>query len=152
MFITKYFPSQKNLNIPDSPDGEMASSFLKIAIGEPVVARLGYALIELAAGKRLASLHEPSVATSNDKDLQDLLTARHLLDTGFVRDVECEAYSEVVHACLYQQIQRNEGLGLKKLRSQDAWFERDLTRAIVQPLYNIYTREWGSTSAAVSAY
>ncbi|ETI22748.1 hypothetical protein G647_06824 [Cladophialophora carrionii CBS 160.54] len=152
LFITKYFPSQQNLNIPETPCAEAPPSLLKIALGEPVVARLGYALIELAKGERFASLHEPSASTSTDKDLQDLLTARHLLETGVVRDEECEAYSAVVQVCLYQQIQREEGLGMKTLRSQDAWFERDLTRAIVQPLYNIYTREWGSPSPAVSAY
>ena len=149
LFITRYFSSMHNVDTLKATDAENAPSFLSIAIGEPVIARLGYALIELASGKRLASLQDSNGPTSKDKDLQDLLTARHLLDTNYIRDEECQAYSDVVHACLYQQVQRDGGLGLRKLRSQDALFESDLTQAIVQPLYDIYRREWGGSSMAV---
>ena len=158
LFITKSFPSTRHPSFSsaaqnsDTPKGAEPPSLLSIAIGEPVIARLGYALIELASGKRLASLHQPDQSISQEKELQDLWTARQLLDSGFITDEEGDVYSDVVNACLYQQVQKEGGLGLKKLRSQDAGFERDLTKAIVQPLYNIYRREWESASLAVPVF
>lgn len=152
LFITKHFASSRNPNPPRAINGETDSPLLRIALGEPVLARLGYALIELASGKRLASLREATAPASDDKDLQDLLTARHLLDTGAVIDEECQAYSDVVHVCLYQQIQREGGMGLKKLKPQDASFERDLTQAVVQPLYNLYSRSWEAPTVTVTAF
>jgi hypothetical protein len=152
LFITKYFPSMRRSNLSSTANEGTSPSFLSIAIGEPVIARLGYALIELASGKRLASLHDSTDPIIKDQELRDLSTARYLLNCGFVTDEECEAYSDVVHACLYQQVPRDGGFGLRTLRSQDASFERDLTKAIVQPLYNIYRREWESMSVAVSAF
>jgi len=153
LLITKHFASSSHdSSVSPVASREMPSPLLGIALGEPVLARLGYALIELASGKRLASLHESSGLTSGDKDLQELLTARHLLDTGFVMDEECQSYSDVVHTCLYQQVQREGGNGLKRLKPQDPMFERDLTQTIVQPLYNLYARSWESPMATVTAY
>ncbi|EXJ74855.1 uncharacterized protein A1O5_01551 [Cladophialophora psammophila CBS 110553] len=152
LFITKQFQSLGGSDILSAPGGRMAPQSLRILLPEPVLARLGYALIELASGKRLAGLQEPSGPTSPDRDVQDFLTARHLLDTGFVVDQECQAYSNVVHACLYQEVKREGGYGAKKLKSQDPSFERDMTRAIVQPLYHLCSSSWGGPLVAVTAF
>ncbi|KIY02877.1 uncharacterized protein Z520_01342 [Fonsecaea multimorphosa CBS 102226] len=152
LFVTKQFQSFGGPHQPSVPSGKTASQYLGIALPEPILARLGYALIELASGKRLASLQDSNGPTSSDRDLQDLLLARHLLDTGFVVDHECQAYSNVVHACLYQMVKGAGGFGAKKLKSQDPSFERDMTRAIVQPLYNLCSNSWGGPLVAVTAF
>ncbi|KAH8596650.1 hypothetical protein B0O99DRAFT_685645 [Bisporella sp. PMI_857] len=114
-------------------------------IGEPILTRLGFALIELALGKRLQELRDATIDPNAEQDAQDYYTAQRLLITGRVRRAESEAYEIVVKACLGHQF-TDSHYSLKYLDSRDETFSKDVEQCILKPLHCMWKEQWGGTN------
>ena len=109
--------------------------------GEPTLTRLGFALIELALGQRLAELRSKGQYQSSDPDTLDFLTAKTLIESGRVMRAESQAYEDVVKACLRHQFLRSsELIGLDSSRPG---FQEHVEQSIIAPLHTIVTVSWG---------
>ena len=140
LFATRKFYSSNGAGlIPDSC-GTLVSEFWVIH-GEPTLTRLGFALIELALGKRLSELRSDMTFRSSDLDMLDFLTAKFLLDSGRISQAESKAYEDVVRVCLkHEFIRSSEPIGLD---SKGPAFQDNAEQAIIAPLYHIVTVSWG---------
>ncbi|KAJ9143469.1 hypothetical protein NKR23_g6571 [Pleurostoma richardsiae] len=109
---------------------------------DPMLVRLGFALIELAMGKRLSEIRLATVTrtegageTDQDeavRDMEDYNTAMDLLDRNVVRDEVGVTYQQAVAACLQCKILEDEGM--RPLKPGTDTFEEDLGRFIIDPL------------------
>lgn len=104
------------------------------SIGEPKLTRLGFALIELALGKRLSELRDATIDPNMDPDAQDYFTALRLLNTGRIVREESEGYENVVRACLEHQF-RDPHYTMKYLDSRNSTFHKDVEQCILKPLH-----------------
>lgn len=117
-------------------------SFLWTAIREPILTRLGFALIELALGKRLAELRaENDPLGSMDPDTVDYLTARHILEGGILSADHGTEYEAVVRACLDHQFLRHTQY--KCLDSRQKSFHQDVEECVITPLHSLWVSLWG---------
>jgi len=137
LFISQRFYSNSDST---SARNKMWSGWL--AVGEPVLTRLGFALIELALGKRLSELKDSSIDINSNQDAQDYWTACRVLDTGRVRRAESIAYELVVKACLRHDFEDSHH-NLRRLDSRDQTFEKDVEQCVLKPLHCIWKEQWG---------
>jgi hypothetical protein len=115
---------------------------------EPILTRLGFALTELAMGKRLAELRTEPEQQIQGTEVQDYMTARRILDSGFIGDEESEQYEDVVKVCLKPGHQfRSKMLGVRCLDSRELSFQEDAEQVIIAPLQEAWTKAWGSSVA-----
>lgn len=112
------------------------------SIGEPKLTRLGFALIELALGKRLSEMRDATIDPNMDPDAQDYFTATRLLNTGRILREEGEGYENVVRACLEHQF-RDAHYTMKYLDSRNATFHKDVEQCILKPLHCMWKEPWG---------
>lgn len=141
LFVSQKFYSASHKSSSSESTQNNQAGGIWDPIGEPILTRLGFALIELALGQRLAELREVSVDQSMPPDMLDFFTARHLLKTGRVMRQESRAYEDVVRACLeHQYLCRSE---VKSLDSRNTSFQRDVEQSIIVPLQSIWTEAWG---------
>ena len=132
LFISrKFYSTRSRALIMDSSRSSLTPGFWDI-VGEPILTRLGFALIELALGKRLAELRPEHRDNIMDPDALDFRTARKLVDGGDIMREEGQRYEEVVKACLNHQIV-----------SSQPTFQEDVERCIIAPLHAIWTSSWG---------
>lgn len=132
LFVTrKFYSSRTNANY-SKPNSE----FWDIC-GEPILTRLGYALIELALGKRLGQLRSEGQYNSKDPDMLDYLTAKSLVESGRIMQEESRRYESVVKACLYHQFLTTSDL--KVIDSRQSSFQEDVERCIIAPLHTLWT-------------
>lgn len=126
---------------------------------DPMLVRLGFALIELALGKRLSEMRadgqkkkgddEASEGdSSHDIDLADYYTAIDILESNEIEDEVGVAYQGVVDACLHCRVISDDGL--KLLTSRSGKFEADLKEFVVEPLRRHHSSTWGNTQ--ISTY
>ena len=110
--------------------------------GEPRLTRLGFALIELALGRRLADLRPDRKFQSSDVDILDFLTAKSLIETGRVMQAESKLYQDVCNVCLFHQFitDTSEVIGLN---SSTAAFQDNAEQLIVAPLHSIVSAAQG---------
>lgn len=113
-----------------------------LAVGEPVLTRLGFALIELALGKKLCELRDSTIDSNSDQDAQAYWTACRVLDTGRVRRAESIAYELVVKACLRHDFE-DAHHNLRRLDSRDQTFEKDVEQCVLKPLHCMWKEQWG---------
>ncbi|KAL9598500.1 MAG: hypothetical protein Q9219_004473 [cf. Caloplaca sp. 3 TL-2023] len=107
LFATRrFYSNHKDMLTP----GTSPASSLWAIHGEPSLTRLGFALIELALGKRLVDLRQYYQHPSTDPDTLDFLTAKNLIDSGRVMRAESQAYEDVVRVCLEHQFIRSSEL------------------------------------------
>lgn len=142
LFVTQrfYSSSTKSSEII-APDRPVSGGFWE-ALGEPRLTRLGFALIELALGKRLAELRDKSY-DGMDPDMVDFCTARNLLRSGRIMREEGRAYHEVVWACIeHQFLCRSE---IRALDSRQPTFHQDVEQSILTPLHCMFTETWGES-------
>lgn len=141
LFATRRFYSNRKGTLgPGNP--EAPTSSLWAIHGEPTLTRLGFALIELALGKRLAELRCDDQYHSSDPDTLDFLTAKNMVDSGQIMRAESQAYEDVVRVCLrHQFIRRSELVGLDSSRPN---FKENAEVSIIAPLHTIVTGSWGS--------
>lgn len=109
--------------------------------GEPELTRLGFALIELALGKRLAELRKECIDHVYDQDMLDLKTAKDMVDTGILVEEAGQCYNDVVKVCLEHQVIVSSGV--KGLNSKHVDFQLDLERYVVDPIRDLYITSWG---------
>jgi hypothetical protein len=152
IFVTREFFSSQVQQHSTRIAERLPSTAAKVALGNPILARLGYALIELAFGRRLSSLEGVDGPSCGDRDLQELWTARHLLEDGQVRNEEGAVYHSVVEACLLQRISRSDGAGIKKLNAREASFEQEVMQAVVSPLLELYRKTWDDVLPMAKAF
>jgi len=137
LFISQKFYSNSD---DTSTRNKLWSGWL--AVGEPVLTRLGFALIELALGKRLYELRDSTIDQNSAQDAQDYWTACRLLDTGRVRRAESIAYELVVKACLRHDFEDSHHT-LRRLDSRDKTFEKDVEQCVLKPLHCMWKEQWG---------
>jgi hypothetical protein len=138
IFVTKKFYSVRNpqnINKTGINHSASSSTFWDL-IGEPVLTRLGFALVELALGLRLSELRRKDQLDGADEDMVDLLTAKRLVEEDRVYQEAGHYYNEVVKACLTHQIV--SGTGITCFSSSDpkssANFQVDFEKFIVAPI------------------
>lgn len=140
LFVTSKFYSACSGST--SSDISPISEFWVIR-GEPILTRLGYALIELALGKRLAQLRKEDQYSSKDPDIVDYLTAKGLVESGCIMGAEGRVYENVVKACLYHQFLSTSDL--KVIDSSLISFHEDVERSIIGPLHKMWITAWGDS-------
>ena len=104
--------------------------------GEPILTRLGFALIELALGKRLSELRAADVDPNADQDMIDTITAMNILADGSVLIEAGQVYHNAVLACLSHQARIDSGS--RSLDSKHPNFQQDLVRFVVGPMLYSY--------------
>jgi hypothetical protein len=132
IFITRnfYSASLKPLKRTTS-HSDLTSTFWAI-YGEPILTRLGIALVELALGKRLPEFRQPNLDQNVDLNILDLQTAIRLVDSGCVLREAGPSYNDAVQACLMHRVILPSGVIV--LNSKNSHFQQDLERFVVAPI------------------
>lgn len=146
LFVSHDFYSTEQAIEEREIERPATSDFLQIYVGEPSLTRLGFALTELAIGKRLAELRTEEERQIQDAEMQDYRTAKRILKSGLIRDEENERYEDIVKVCLTHQF-RSKEMQLRCLNSEEPSFQADAEQLIVAPLYGAWTRDWPSSIA-----
>ncbi|KXH63448.1 hypothetical protein CSAL01_04562 [Colletotrichum salicis] len=116
---------------------------------EPLLVRLGFALIELALGMRLSRWRElrkygNTTVTGFGEDSQDERdydTALTILGRKILQEEVSVAYQAVVEACLKCEVVRETGA--ISLTTAANSFSEDVDREILQPLSEYFETNWG---------
>jgi hypothetical protein len=145
VFVTGKFYSTQ---IPSSPTATTAKKLTHPAaaslfwdcFGEPILTRLGFALIELALGKRLSELRPADANPDADQDMLDTFTAKSLLEGGSIFRAAGQLYHDAVQACLSHQV--TLGSGPRSLDSKHPDFQQDLERFVVGPIRDYHMATW----------
>ncbi|KAK1713703.1 hypothetical protein BDP67DRAFT_515516 [Colletotrichum lupini] len=119
------------------------------SLREPLLIRLGFALIELAMGMRLSRLRTKEMYSSVvvedigeiSEDAKDYDTAMTILEQKVLQDEVSLAYQTVVEACLRCEVVRETGA--ISLTTTASSFQEDVEREILQPLAKHYHTTWG---------
>jgi hypothetical protein len=128
----------------------MPSKFWKVMRHKnQTLIRLGFALTELALGKRLPDIRaerrgkEEALEPQSDwmEDLNDFETAMDLVDKGIIRQETGESYHGVVTACLHCEVFDNDRM--RALGSESSLFAEDFEEFVVAPLRNYLWNTWG---------
>lgn len=140
LFATRKFYSSHMSTLASASRGSLTSTLWAIH-GEPTLTRLGFALIELALGKRLAEMRSDNRYQGSDPDTLDFLTAKSLVESGCVMQAEGQQYENVVKACLLHQFLRSSEL--VGLDSSGPNFQVNVEESILAPLHTIVAGSWG---------
>jgi hypothetical protein len=141
LFVTgKFYSSRSRRSTPTCSKSSMLS-FLDL-VEEPILIKLGFALIELAIGKRLADMRLENQPQSLDSDMLDYSTAKGLVASGRIMREEGRGYEEVVKACLSHQFSCNSQLN--SIDSSQPTFHKAVEQSIIEPLHKIWSIAWGN--------
>lgn len=141
VFVTgKFYSTQRPLT-PTAKKHPASASLFWACFGEPILTRLGFALIELALGKRLSQLRPSNVDLNGDQDMLDIITAKQVLEDGTVLGEAGRPYRDAVKACLDHCVIMPSGP--KTLDSEDPNFQQDLERFVVGPIRDFHMATWG---------
>lgn len=140
LFVTRKFYSCRSRDSTPIDDKPSALTFSDI-VEEPILTKLGLALIELAIGKRLAELRLEDQPSTLDADLLDFSTAKKLVTSGRILREEGRGYEEVVKACLFHQFSCNSQLN--SIDSRQPTFQNAVEQSIIEPLHKIWSVAWG---------
>lgn len=144
LYVARNFYGRRTSNTGSSP--------VSVICPEPILTRLGFALIELALGARFADLRTRGLAELSglkqdnlhngvlSTEILDRMTAKLLLNSGAIKREEGLAYEDAVRACLDHQY--IHGSTLRGLKSNTASFLDDVEECILEPLYGIWNRSW----------
>jgi hypothetical protein len=154
LFVARNFYSAAKLAEDSDSSDDSAQLALPYMWEEPILTRLGFALIELALGVSLADLRAmnlPEMRTLVQPNLNnawmnaeilDRETARLLVDSGLIRREEGQAYEDAVRACLeHQYIHESD---LRAVKSGTASFQEDVENCILAPLHDLWDNSWGN--------
>lgn len=139
IFVTKNFYSTQN-PLSMTAQEEVPSLFWQI-VGEQILTRLGFALVELAMGQRLSEMREVGMDPNGDHDMLDMATAKRLVESGAVREAAGIHYNKSVEACLSHEVVSPDGI--YKLDSKNAGFQLDLEQAVVAPIRDFVNNTFG---------
>ncbi|MCJ1381136.1 hypothetical protein MMC17_004245 [Xylographa soralifera] len=148
LFVTQKFYSSRSRTLSSCGQGSISSAVWAIH-GEPILTRLGFALIELAMGRRLSELRQKDQYSNYDTDTRDFLTAQYLIDSGRIRQEESRDYEDVVKTCLNHEYLRMSDL--IRLDSKSPTFQDNVEQYVIAPLHKIWTINFGD-QRGVSAY
>lgn len=141
LFVTRKFYSCLGRE-PTPKDCKSSSLTLLDIAEEPILIKLGIALIELAIGKRLAELRQEDQLRNLDPEILDFSTAKKVVASGQIMREEGRGYEEVVKACLSCQFSSNSQL--ISINSSQPTFYNAVEQSIIEPLHKIYSIAWGS--------
>jgi hypothetical protein len=143
IFVTKrFYSSHSPLNVKmKTQSHSLSTSAFWECFGEPVLTRLGFALVELALGRRLSELRQEEHPQSEDEDMSDLMTAKQLVNEGIVLQEAGQCYHDAVQACLTHQVIMDNGVW--GLNSQHVNFQLDVEKFVVAPIRDSYAASWG---------
>ena len=108
---------------------------------QPVLTRLGFALIELALGKHMKDMwadYDELTDISNDKEVINILVAKKLLQAGRIADMAGKRYQDVVYACIHHRYYDLKNGHHVSLMLDDESFPRVGNNAIISPLFDVY--------------
>lgn len=149
LFVAHRFYSQCRSQSMSSTSDRSDLGLLRLTPGEPALTRLGFALIELAFGKRLASMQGQFQNISGDPYYRDLAIAAALMNSGYILHEEGLRYYQAVWTCLKQEVQTPDGYGKKSLSFRDPTFQQDAANAILKPLVGLWTDFGGGSEPLV---
>jgi len=151
IFLSKAFYGNREASLKGPSQRRSRSkskSLLWEIIGEPILTRLGFALIELALGKRLCELRAKDIdpiSPDMDEDFLDMITAKCVLRDGLVLGETGQGYHNAVEACLTHQVIISSGL--KSLDSNHPSFHQDLERFVIAPIRHFRAATWEQFSS-----
>lgn len=145
LFVKQKFYSSSG-SLPDSRSRRASLPGIWALIGEPILTRLGFALIELSLGRRLAEMRDGSIDKSLPDDHQDYWTAISVLKSGKIQDAEGKGYEEVVRVCLQHQFWSMTEGSMKMLDSEKPDFHKDVEKLVVSPLHCMWSETWGNSN------
>ena len=141
LYIAHQFQTQSKADSQRQKMDPRKQISMAVTPGEPVLTRLGFALVELAFGQRLSAMAgSASNAQAFDPYYQDLAIAGALVQSGQLLHEEGRRYHEAVMNCLKQEI-RMDGHGWKTLRLHDPSFHTDAADSILRPLVDLWMAE-----------
>ena len=145
IFATRKFYSNYNGSL-SSGGRESPPSDFWANHQEPILTRLGFALIELALGERLVDLRSDCKYPSSDPDRLDFLTAQAQVDSGRIMREESWRYENVVKVCLGHHFIRSSDRSseLVILDSRRSSFRENAEQSIIAPLHMIVIDSWGN--------
>jgi hypothetical protein len=124
---------------------------------EPVLARLGVHLTELALGRNLVEIRreEPGLLRDgdlkiSDHELLDLLTVRKLLSLRVIAQRVSAEFQDVVSACINQQYRDRRQARIQELDVKAPSFLEHATAAILVPLYHEAHKCYGYVNVSKS--
>jgi len=112
---------------------------------QPVLTKLGFALIELALGETLEKMKEETKNYCGlgdqhyDDDTMNLFTAKKLLKSGRIRLEATKDYEDVVKACIHHQYRDQDGTNKALLLTDDS-FLLNVSEAIISPLFHLWKK------------
>ncbi|KAF4869366.1 hypothetical protein CGCSCA1_v011532 [Colletotrichum siamense] len=117
------------------------SSVWSVLSPEPILAKLGLCLIELAFGKTVSEIRcegagDDEIVDNNEVDSEslDLITAKELFDSRRIRNQFGEPFENAVKACIHQQFRAEKNGDIIELDSRDPSFLRNAVDSIISPL------------------
>ncbi|KAK1850175.1 hypothetical protein CCHR01_07168 [Colletotrichum chrysophilum] len=117
------------------------SSVWSILSPEPILAKLGLCLIELAFGKTISEIRcegagDDEIMDNNEVDSEslDLITAKELFDSQRIRNQFGEPFENAVKACIHQQFRAEKNGDIIELDSRDPSFLQNAVDSIISPL------------------
>jgi hypothetical protein len=147
LFVTRSFYSSRSATINEQPPEDVSN--LWSWYDEPILTKLGFALIELALGRTLPELRQeyPSqtIDQNADKDFLNFQTANKILSSGRIAREESKGYEDVVKACIKHQYPGIYTPGVKGLDSADDSFFDNAEESIIGPLYAECSKSWGTS-------
>ncbi|KAF4912267.1 hypothetical protein CGCF415_v003763 [Colletotrichum fructicola] len=118
-----------------------SSTMWSIPSQEPVLAKLGICLIELAFGKPLSELRREDSGRDSlkdhdelDADSLDLITAKKLFMSQRIRYEFGEPFEDAVRACVHQQFRAEKSDNIVKLDREHPSFLQNAVTSIISPL------------------
>ena len=130
-----------------SPDDASAANdadpWWPIIADQPVLTKLGFALIELALGQTLEDMKEDTRSYWGlgdrriDDDSMNFSTAKRLLKSGKIREEATRDYEDAVKACISHQYPDKEGNNRSLLLKDDS-FSDNARDAILSPLFHVW--------------
>jgi hypothetical protein len=143
LFIPREFYSVRHATDNETKNNAVDDTCWQLFTEDPVLTKLGFALIELALGRTMRDLLEDPdylhVRTKfRDEDSINYLLAKSLLRSEKVCQVATRDYENVVKACILRQYRDQDGT-VKALQLQDL-FLPSVKEAIILPLFKIWGR------------
>ncbi|KAK4167893.1 hypothetical protein QBC43DRAFT_310437 [Cladorrhinum sp. PSN259] len=130
-------------SIIKSPLSQQIQRPIDLFDDEPILTKLGIALIELAFGRSLKDIQldcfPPGIPAIHDEDLANMCIARTLLDRGLVRNYATAAYEQAVSVCIKRQYIDWEGVPRSLLSGHES-FVSGFYDAVLGPLAEVCKR------------
>ncbi|KAH8678134.1 hypothetical protein BX600DRAFT_431430 [Xylariales sp. PMI_506] len=123
------------------------SSVLRLLVGSVTLVNLGLALVILALGKSMKAMREEmpdhfrkvrdDILDLSDSNIQDYVTARHLLRTGLIKEAVGSHYEAAIKACFGEYYEDSQGQArfLDTYEVEDGRFFENAEERIMRPLY-----------------